>query len=123
MLLKKSQLVKQNGNPFKIKGKNYEIFKRSYYILYILNVYSIRCNIKCKNEKNTQWGEESVQLATDKGLISIYALSLTKKQANHLDTLKKGSCVHIKAKDQTLEKYDGVISIMEFESAKTVKCK
>ena len=51
MLLKKSQLVKRNGNPFKIKGKNYEIFKRIYYILYIVNVYSIRCNIKCKNEE------------------------------------------------------------------------
>ena len=78
-------------------------------------------NVKMK--KKTEWGEESAQLSTDKGLISIYALSLTKKQANHLDTLKKGSCVQIKAKDQTLEKSDGVISIMEFESAKTVKCK
>ncbi|WHP07515.1 MULTISPECIES: hypothetical protein [Acinetobacter] len=78
-------------------------------------------NVKMK--KNTQWGEESAQLATDKGLISIYALELTKKQANDLNTLKKGNCVQIKAKDQTLEKSDGVISVMEFESAKTVKCK
>ena len=78
-------------------------------------------NVKMK--KNTQWGEESAQLATDKGLISIYALELTKKQANDLNTLKKGKCVQIKAKDQTLEKSEGVISIMEFESAKTVKCK
>lgn len=78
-------------------------------------------NVKMK--KNTQWGEESAQLATDKGLISIYALELTKKQANDLNTLKKGNCVQIKAKDQTLEKSEGVISIMEFESAKTVKCK
>ena len=78
-------------------------------------------NVKMK--KNTQWGEESAQLATDKGLISIYALELSKKQANDLNTLKKGNCVQIKAKDQTLEKSEGIISIMEFESAKTVKCK
>ena len=78
-------------------------------------------NVKMK--KNAQWGEESAQLATDKGLISIYALELTKKQANDLNTLKKGNCVQIKAKDQTLEKSDGVISVMEFESVKTVKCK
>ena len=83
--------------------------------------YAATLNVKMK--KKTEWGEESAQLSTDKGLISIYALSLTKKQANHLDTLKKGSCVQIKAKDQTLEKSDGVISIMEFDSAKTVKCK
>ena len=90
-------------------------------ILSMSSAYAATLNVKMK--KNTQWGEESAQLPTDKGLISIYALSLTKKQANHLDTLKKGSCVQIKAKDQTLEKSDGVITIMEFESAKTVKCK
>jgi hypothetical protein len=36
--------------------------------------------LKCKNEEKTQWGEESAQLSTDKGLISIYALNLTNKQ-------------------------------------------
>ncbi len=93
----------------------------TFFIFSMSTAYAATLNVKMK--KNTQWGEESVQLATDKGLISIYALELTKKQANELNTLKKGSCVQIKAKDQTLEKSDGVISIMEFESAKTVKCK
>ena len=93
----------------------------TFFIFSMSTAYAATLNVKMK--KKTEWGEESAQLSTDKGLISIYALSLTKKQANHLDTLKKGSCVQIKAKDQTLEKFDGVISIMEFESAKTVKCK
>ena len=93
----------------------------TFFIFAMSTANAATLNVKMK--KNTEWGEESAQLSADKGLISIYALSLTKKQANHLDTLKKGSCVQIKAKDQTLEKSDGVISIMEFESAKTVKCK
>ena len=90
-------------------------------ILSMSSTYAATLNVKMK--KNAQLGEESAQLATDKGLISIYALELTKKQANDLNTLKKGKCVQIKAKDQTLEKSDGVISVMEFESVKTVKCK
>lgn len=90
-------------------------------MLSMSSAYAATLNVKMK--KNTQWGEESAQLATDKGLISIYAMELTKKQANDLNMLRKGNCAQIKAKDQTLEKSDGVISIMEFESAKTVKCK
>ncbi len=90
-------------------------------ILSMSSAYAATLNVKMK--KNIQWGEESAQLATDKGLISIYAMELTKKQANDLNALKKGNCAQIKAKDQTLEKSDGVISIMEFASAKTVKCK
>ena len=93
----------------------------TFFIFSMSTAYAATLNVKMK--KKTEWGEESAQLSTDKGLILIYALNLTNKQANHLDTLKKGSCVQIKAKDQTLEKSDGVISIMEFESAKTVKCK
>ena len=93
----------------------------TFFIFSMSTAYAATLNVKMK--KKTEWGEESARLSTDKGLILIYALSLTNKQANHLDTLKKGSCVQIKAKDQTLEKSDGVISIMEFESAKTVKCK
>lgn len=93
----------------------------TFFIFSMSTAYAATLNVKMK--KKTEWGEESAQLSTDKGLILIYALNLTNKQANYLDTLKKGSCVQIKAKDQTLEKFDGVISIMEFESAKTVKCK
>ena len=68
----------------------------TFFIFSMSTAYAATLNVKMK--KKTEWGEESAQLSTDKGLISIYALSLTKKQANHLDTLKKGSCVQIKAK-------------------------
>ena len=66
-------------------------------ILSMSSTYAATLNVKMK--KKTEWGEESAQLSTDKGLILIYALNLTNKQANYLDTLKKG--VVFKSKPKT----------------------
>jgi hypothetical protein len=89
-LRKISRLAKQNGKSFQLKSKDSIMkFLNLLAVISILYVFCIRCDIKCKNEENTQWGEESAQLATDKGLISIYALELTKKQANDLNMLEK----------------------------------
>lgn len=79
--------------------------------------------LTAKMKQNTEWGEESAQLTTSKGHIVIYAVGLTKNQVNQLAALKKGNCVQIKAKGKNFEKYDGVITIMDFESAKKVQCK
>lgn len=90
-------------------------------ILSISNAYAASMTVKAK--KSVEYGEESVQLATNKGLVSIYAINLTKQHIKSLEKIKKGDCIQIVAKDSHLENSDGIIAIMEFKNAKKVACK
>ena len=85
------------------------------------SLYAATITIKAKN--NIQWTGEAAYISTNKGGISIYATNLNNKQLENLRTIKKDGCFMIIAKDQSLEKYDGVTSIMQFQNVKKVACK
>ena len=70
-----------------------------------------------------EWSEEGAYFSSSKGDISIYTVGISPKQFQSLNSLKKGDCVLITAKDSKLTKQQGTISIMEFQSAKKVACK
>jgi sortase (surface protein transpeptidase) len=76
-----------------------------------------------KVNKAVEFTEEGVHLKTNQGHVAIYAMNLTQKQFSNLEKIKKGDCIVITAKDEKIEKYDGVISINNFISAKKVSCK
>ncbi len=86
----------------------------------VSSVYAGTLNAKLKG--NVIYGEESVQLPTDKGNVSIYAGSISGKGQKQLDALKKGQCIQISAGDTTFAKSHGFISIDDFRSVKVVDC-
>ena len=89
--------------------------------LSISNVYAASITVKAK--ESVEFGDESVQLSSNKGLISIYAINLVQKDFKKLDKIKKGDCIQIIAKDTNLDSSEGVIAIMEFKDVKKVSCK
>lgn len=70
-----------------------------------------------------EWTEEGAYFSSSKGDISIYTVGISPKQFQSLNSLKKGDCIFITAKDNKLTKQQGTISIMELQSAKKVACK
>ena len=70
-----------------------------------------------------EWTEEGAYFSSSKGDISIYTVGISPKQFQSLNSLKKGDCILITAKDSKLAKQQGTISIMEFQSVKKVACK
>lgn len=80
-------------------------------------------SITVKATSNVTWSEEGAFFSSSKGNISLYTVNLSPKAYKSLKSIKKGQCLLITARDQTLEKQDGIISIMEFQSAKKVACK
>lgn len=85
------------------------------------SIYAATITFKAKT--NLQWTEESAHFNTNKGGISIYAVNLNNQQLKNLKTIQKGQCFTLTAKDQSLEKQDGMTSIMQFQNVKKVVCK
>ena len=79
-------------------------------------------SISLKVQSTVEWSEEAVHFSSNKGHVAIYSVNLSSKQIQNLHTLKKGNCFSITAKDRDLSPDDGVITIMDFQTAKKVPC-
>jgi|GEM_PF-2669528 len=79
--------------------------------------------ITTKVTSKLKWSEEGAYLSSSKGDIAIYTVGISTKQFQSLNSIKKGDCILITAGDRKLEKSEGTISIMAFQSAKKVACK
>lgn len=67
-------------------------------------------------------GDESIEIKTDKGLISIYTVNITAEQEALLFNLKKGQCFKIKTKERPV-KSDNIFVIMDAKTVNKTICK
>ena len=68
-----------------------------------------------------EYGEESVQIQTNKGRLAIYAVNMSPQMYRTFAALKKNQCVSIRI-DGKFEKHDGYYSLDDVKQAKKVKC-
>lgn len=73
-----------------------------------------------KNNPNN-YGEESIQIKTDKGSLAIYAVNLDGSKIKTLTSLKKGECVSFSTPSKLVNS-DGYYSIDEINSVKKIAC-
>lgn len=92
-------------------------------VLSVLSVQSFAATATFKVLKNdpSEYGEESIQMQTNKGHLSIYSVYMTPKMYRVFTSLKKNQCVSIRIKGK-FEKYEGSYSLDDVQKAKKVKC-
>ena len=68
------------------------------------------------------YGEESIQMKTDKGNLSIYASNLPASTYKTLASFKKGQCFSMSSPNDFI-KSEGYISVDSIKAVKKVACK
>lgn len=83
--------------------------------------FSATTIFKITQNNPNHYGEESMQIKTTKGTLSIYSINLNESKQKTLMALKKGDCVAIST-PYKLEKSDSYYAIDEINSVKKVTC-
>ena len=86
-----------------------------------VSAFAATTTFKVVQNNPDNYGEESIQIKTDKGQLAIYAVNLKLSHTKILTSLKKGECVSITTPDQLI-KYDGYYSVDQINSVKKVAC-
>lgn len=79
--------------------------------------FSATTTFKVTQNNPNHYGEESIQIKTTKGTLSIYSINLNESKQKTLMALRKGDCVAIST-PYKLEKSDSYYAIDEVNSVK-----
>ncbi len=69
------------------------------------------------------YGEESYQIKTTDGQLSIYTLNMSKQNAEALSAVQKGECLMLKTHSGDMQAEDGYISIQDLQQATLSPCR
>ncbi|QOW50010.1 MULTISPECIES: hypothetical protein [unclassified Acinetobacter] len=87
------------------------------------NFDQTRRTFKVLRNNNEDYGDESYQIKTDAGTLSIYSMNLNPQQGQLLSSVKFGECLTLSSQSDNLIAVDGYISVMELGDIKIHPCK
>ncbi|UIJ74606.1 MULTISPECIES: hypothetical protein [unclassified Acinetobacter] len=87
------------------------------------NFDQTRRTFKVLRNNNEDYGDESYQIKTDAGTLSIYSMNLNPQQGQLLSSVKSGECLTLSSQSDNLIAVDGYISVMELGDIKIHPCK
>ena len=87
------------------------------------NLDSTQHTFKVLRNDPADYGDESYQIKTDQGNLSIYSLNINKQQAQLLASVKSGECLTLSSQSDDFAVVEGDVSVMELANISIHPCK